>query len=122
MATFKDITEATYPKNFRNQEIVPMQGESFLPALKGQTLKERQKPIFWQWAKGKAIRVGNWKAVYIKDTWSLYDMKTDRNETADLKEKYPEKFQELVKLYDEWASMNVPAVIPKAKKDKDDND
>ena len=120
MATFKDLTGATYPTNFRNQEIVPMQGESFLPALKGQTLKERQKPIFWQWAKGKAIRVGNWKAVYIKGFWSLYDMKTDRNETADLKEKYPEKFQELVKLYDEWAAKNVPVVNPKAKIDNDD--
>jgi arylsulfatase len=122
MATFKDITGATYPSNFRNQEIVPMQGESFLPALKGQALKERQKPIYWQWAKGKAIRVGNWKAVANKDVWALYDMKTDRNETADLKEKYPDKFQELVKLYDEWVSKNVPVVNPKAKKDKDDND
>jgi len=122
MATFKDLTGATYPTNFRNQEIVPMQGESFLPALKGQTLKERQKPIFWQWAKGKAIRVGNWKAVYIKGVWSLYDMKTDRNETADLKEKYPEKFQELVKLYDEWAAKNVPTIDPKSKKENDDID
>jgi arylsulfatase len=122
MATFKDITGATYPSNFRNQEIVPMQGESFLPALKGQALKERQKPIYWQWAKGKAIRVGNWKAVANKDVWALYDMKTDRNETTDLKEKYPDKFQELVKLYDEWASKNVPVAISKTKKNKDDND
>jgi arylsulfatase A-like enzyme len=122
MATFKVIAGATYPTNFRNQEIVPMQGESFLPALKGQTLKERQKPIFWQWAKGKAIRVGNWKAVYIKDIWSLYDMQIDRNETNDLKAKYPEKFQELVKLYDEWASKNVPAVEQKSKRSKNNND
>jgi arylsulfatase len=107
MATFKDITGAIYPTNFRNQEIVPMQGESFLPALKGQVLKERQNPIYWQWAKGKAIRVGNWKAVANKDVWALYDMKTDRNETNDLKEKYPDKFQELIKLYDEWAAKNV---------------
>ena len=122
MATFKGITGATYSSNFRNQEIVPMQGESFLPALKGQALKERQKPIYWQWAKGKAIRVGNWKAVANKDVWALYDMKTDRNETTDLKEKYPDKFQELVKLYDEWASKNVPVAISKTKKNKDDND
>jgi len=122
MATFKDISGAKYPANFRNQEIVPMQGESFLPALKGESLIERQKPIFWQWAKGKAIRVGNWKAVANKDVWALYDMKTDRNETTDLKEKYPDKFQELMKLYDEWATKNVPVVIPKTKKDKDDTD
>lgn len=118
MATFNDITGATYPTNFRNQEIVPMQGESFLPALKGQILKERQKPIYWQWAKGKAIRVGNWKAVANKDDWALYDMKTDKNETNDLKEKYPDKFQELIKLYDEWAAMNVQTAEQKNKKEK----
>ena len=119
MATFKDITGAVYPTNYRNQNIVPMQGESFLPALKGEILKERQKPIFWQWAKGKAIRVGAWKAVAIKDVWSLYDMQTDRNETNDLKKKYPDKFQELIKLYDEWAAKNVPTVEPKNKKSID---
>ncbi|MCX6327355.1 MAG: arylsulfatase [Bacteroidia bacterium] len=120
LATFKDITGASYPTHFRNQEIVPMQGESFLPALKGETIKERQKPIFWQWAKGKAIRVGNWKAVAISDVWALYDMQTDRNETNDLKAKYPDKFQELVKLYDEWATKNVPTVGPKEKNDKEE--
>jgi len=107
MTTFKDITGASYPTHFRNQEIVPMQGESFLPVLKGEQLKERKKPIFWQWANGKAIRVGKWKAVAHKDVWSLYDMQTDRNETNDLKEKYPDKFQELIKLYDEWARNNL---------------
>jgi arylsulfatase len=84
-----------------------MQGESFLPALKGEALKERQKPIFWQWAKGKAIRVGNWKAVANKEVWALYDMQNDRNETTDLKTKNPDKFQELKNLYDQWAAKNV---------------
>ncbi len=122
MATFKDLTGATYPTNFRNQEIVPLQGESFLPALKGQALKERGKPIFWQWAKGKAVRLGSWKAVANKDVWALYDMKTDRNETADLKEKYPDKFNELIKLYDDWANKNVPTVESKNNTSKNSND
>lgn len=113
MATFKDITGASYPKRFRNQEIVPMQGESFLPVLKGERLKEREKPIFWQWNNGKAIRVGNWKAVAQKEAWSLFDMQTDRNETNDLKAKYPGKFEELIKLYDEWESANISADDPK---------
>lgn len=106
MATFQDITAAKYPTNFRNESIVPMQGESFLPILKGGTAKEREKPIFWQWAKGKAIWIGDWKAVANKDVWALYDMKVDRNETNDLKLKNPEKFKELVQIYDEWFSQN----------------
>lgn len=109
MATFKDITGANYPTNFRNQSIVPMQGESFLPILKGGASKEREKPIYWQWAKGKAIRIGDWKAVANKEVWALYDMKIDRNETNDLKGNNPEKFKELVDLYNEWAANNVIA-------------
>lgn len=107
MATFKDITGAQYPTTFRNQAIVPMQGESFLPILKGGTVKERQKPIFWQWGKGKAIRIGDWKAVANKEVWALYDMKVDRNETNDIKLDNPEKFNELVDIYNEWAKTNV---------------
>ncbi len=118
MATFKDITGTQYPTTFRNQSIVPMQGESFLPILKGGTIKEREKPIFWQWAKGKAIRVGDWKAVANKEVWALYDMKVDRNETNDLKGKNPEKFKELVDLYNEWAATNVVEANKEADKTK----
>ncbi len=107
MATFKDITGATYPSSFRNQQIVPMQGESFFPILLGKNAPERSKPIYWQWAKGKAIRVGDWKAVANKEVWALYNMKVDRNETTDLKLKNPEKFNELKNLYDGWAAENV---------------
>jgi hypothetical protein len=47
---------------------------------------------------GKAIRVGDWKAVANKNVWALYNMKVDRNETNDLKIENPEKFNELIKL------------------------
>ncbi len=107
MATFKEITGAEYPVNFRDQSIIPMQGESFLPILKGKNQPERVKPIFFQWAKGKAIRMGDWKVVANKEVWALYNMKDDRNETTDLKLQFPEKFNELIKLYDEWVSSNV---------------
>jgi arylsulfatase len=107
MATFKDITGATYPTSFRNQSIIPIQGESFLPSLLGKNQPQRSKPFFWQWAKGKAIRLGDWKAVANKDVWALYNMKVDRNETNDLKISNPEKFNELLKLYNDWALNNV---------------
>lgn len=106
MATCQDITGAKYPTTFRNEAIVPMQGESFLPILKGGAPTERLKPIFWQYNNGKAIRLGDFKAVAHKDVWALYDMTADRNETNDLKGKNPEKLNELVKLYDTWATDN----------------
>ena len=54
MATFVDITGAKYPAEFNNQKITPMQGESLLPAFKGEK-STREKPIFWEWSDGKAV-------------------------------------------------------------------
>jgi len=102
MPTIVELTGAKYPATFRGEKIVPLQGESLVPAFLGQKLPERKKPIFWQWAKGKAVRRGRWKAVANGSEWALYDMQTDRNETTDLKDVYPEIFAELVKLHKDW--------------------
>jgi len=106
MPTLKEISGGTYPTNFRGQNIVPMQGRSFLPVLQNGTDSARLKPIFWQWANGTAIRVGKWKAVSLTvknvPVYQLFDMEADRNETNDLKLSNPTKFAELKALYDNW--------------------
>ena len=106
MPTLKEISGGTYPTSFRGQEIVPMQGRSFLPILQTGTDSARIKPIFWQWSAGTAIRVGNWKAVSLTvknvPVYQLFDMDKDRNETNDLIKVNPAKFNELKALYDNW--------------------
>jgi arylsulfatase len=107
MATLVELTSAKYPAEFRGEKIVPMQGESLVPAFQGFDEipePEREKPIFWQWSKGKAVRHGKWKAVANGDAWALYDMDVDRNETTDLQQQYPEIFSELRELHNEWAA------------------
>jgi arylsulfatase len=107
MATLVELTSAKYPAEFRGEKIVPMQGESLVPAFQGFDEipePEREKPIFWQWSKGKAVRRGKWKAVANGDAWALYDMDVDRNETTDLQQQYPEIFSELRELHNEWAA------------------
>jgi len=61
MPTFVELAGFTYPHEDQ-KPLIPMQGESFLPILKGGQV-ERGKPIYWQWAKGKAVREGDWKLV-----------------------------------------------------------
>jgi len=129
MPTLKEISGGSYPTNFRSQQIVPMQGRSFLPILQTGTDSTRIKPIFWQWANGTAIRVDNWKAVStvakangISTTvYQLFDMSKDRNETNDLIKVNPAKFNELKALYDNWiATARTPlltnVIEPKSKK------
>ena len=102
MPTFADLTKTSYPTTYNNQTIKPMDGISFLPLLKGAKV-ERNKPLFWQWSQGKAIREGDWKLVAYKKEWKLFNLKTDPVEEKDLSKAYPEKFEELLQKYNAWA-------------------
>jgi arylsulfatase A-like enzyme len=101
MATLVDLTGATYPETFNGQAITRMQGTSLLPAFGNQSLK-REKPLFWQWRRGGAVRDGEMKAVFNNNTWELFDLSKDRNESNDLSAQYPEQLQEMKRMWAEW--------------------
>ena len=80
-----------------------MQGVSFADILAGKNNIQRNKPIFWQWKNGGAVRDGKWKIVKWQDNrWALYDMNADRSETHDLSKQKPEKLAEMIAMYEKW--------------------
>jgi arylsulfatase len=101
MPTLVDLTGAIYPKTFEGKTITPMQGVSLLPAFESKPLM-RDKPIFFQWKKGGAVRDGDWKAVFWGNKWELFDMSADHNESNDLSSQYPEKMGTMKELYQNW--------------------
>ncbi|MDP6047708.1 MAG: sulfatase-like hydrolase/transferase [Phycisphaerae bacterium] len=122
MATFAEIGKAKYPTEFNGQKITPLEGESMLPAFQDKSA-DREKPLFWQWSRGKAVRKGKWKLVCWGSkkqpraktktkkrgsrgsgppAWELYDMEADRTELNDLSAKHPEVVKELAGLHAEW--------------------
>ncbi len=111
MPTLVELTGAKYPTRFRDQPIVPMQGESILPVLKGEEVT-REKPIFWQWSNGRAVRQGKWKLVCWArrpkagepDTtkWELYDIDADRTEVNDLAATHPEVVRKMTAMWIKW--------------------
>jgi arylsulfatase len=103
MPTLVEIAGATYPKEFKSKPIYPMEGQSILPALKGQK-EGRRAPIFWEHEGNRAIHLGKWKLVSkYPGPWELYDMENDRTELHDLAAKNPFEVTELARLYDQWA-------------------
>jgi arylsulfatase len=102
MPTLVEIGGATYPRQVNDIPIPPMQGVSLLPAFEGKTMT-RDRPIFWQWAAGGAIRSGNLKAVFhgsrALENWELYDLSQAPNEMHDLAGKLPDK---VGALRDQW--------------------
>jgi arylsulfatase len=103
MATAVDLSQATYPREFKEHAIEPMQGVSLKPAFAGQPLN-RPEPIFWEHEGNKAVRDGKWKLVLRhREPWQLFDMDADRTEQRDLIKEHPELAQKLAAAWDRWA-------------------
>lgn len=107
LATFVDAAGAEYPREFRGTEIQPLEGLSLLPALAGNSLR-RDAPLCFEHHGNKAARKGRWKIVSAyrhnqPTRWELYDMETDRVESTDVSAQNPERKQQLVAAWDEWA-------------------
>jgi len=102
-ATCYDIAGAQYPKEHHDTEITPLEGESFLPSLKGKELK-REQPITIEHEGNRGIRVGDWKLVAEWDkSWELYNISDDRTEQNDLIYGEKDRAKALEKAYFEWA-------------------
>jgi arylsulfatase A-like enzyme len=116
MATITDLAHATYPKEFKGNEIIPMEGASLFPAFKKDSVWD--KTLYWEHEGNRAIRKGDWKLVseawpipQTLDTletlplklWELYDMKTDRSELKNLADKYPDRVKEMAAEWQNWA-------------------
>ncbi|MDN5200239.1 arylsulfatase [Fulvivirgaceae bacterium BMA10] len=110
MPTLLDIADVTYPSSFNSQSILPLAGQSFFKAFDGVDVA-REKPLFWHWRNGKAVRKGNWKIVlHGSDKWDLYNLKDDPTEMKDLSTQHPEIVEELANLYQNWENENAQIV------------
>ena len=101
MPTMVEFSGAIYPTKLEGNSIPPMRGVSLTPTLKNKPLN-RGKPLFWQYAKGSALRDGKWKLVRSGKDWELYDMSNDRTETSDLAASNPERVKRMGAAWDTW--------------------
>lgn len=104
MATTCDVTGAVYPSEFKGRRILPMEGISLMPAVRGEPL-HRVKPIFWMHEGNRALRTGPWKLVKkFKGPWELYNIDEDRTEQQDIIGKFPALSQHLIRQWEDWAA------------------
>ncbi|MYC96979.1 MAG: arylsulfatase [Caldilineaceae bacterium SB0661_bin_32] len=103
LPTLLDAAGIAQPDEYNGQPVLPMEGESFLPLLRGAQWS-RQGHIFWEHEGNRAVRLGRWKLVSKHGgRWELYDMLEDRTELNDLSEKNRPKVEEFADLYHAWA-------------------
>ena len=120
--TILDVTGIEYPDTYKGKKIKPMLGVSMKPYLSGQSkiIRTDKDYIGWEMFGNRALRQGKWKILWITgpngdDRWELYDLEKDPGESKDLSKQYPEKFKEMLSLWDDYVKRN-GVVIPIPKK------
>jgi arylsulfatase len=107
MPTLLEVGGADYPKKFKDEEIIPVEGRSLVPFFKGADSAE-DRVLCFDHFDSSAIRKGDWKLVrgnnrFKNRTWELYDLAEDRCETNNLIESHAEKAKELEAEWLVWA-------------------
>ena len=102
MATCVEVAGATYPRSLNGQDILPPEGQSLAPAMRGETAKPRT--LFFEHEGNRAIRRGQWKLVALAGReWELYDEEADRVEMKNVAAEHPNLVKEMSRKWDEWA-------------------
>ena len=102
--TILDICDSKYPKTYNQEDITPLEGESFFRLFQGKEFN-KDKPLCWEHEGNRAVRVGDWKLVSeYPGPWELYNISDDRSETNNLINKEKEIASSLEKKYKDWSS------------------
>jgi arylsulfatase len=103
-----ELAGARHPgESWHGKSVAPLRGRSMLAYLQGEA-DDVHAPDYatgWELFGRRAIRRGDWKAVYIpvpswgKAEWQLYDLATDPGETRDLAAAHPDVLRALLDLW-----------------------
>jgi arylsulfatase len=111
--TVLELAGVEHPPTYMGREIAPVQGKSWVAMLEGQSQSPRRPSdwLGWELFNNRAIRQGDWKISWLYEPfgtgdWQLFNLAEDPGETHDLSDESPQKKQELVALWDEYAKTN----------------
>lgn len=117
--TLLDLAGVTQPTTFKGHAILPFEGHSLVPVLtqKATEVRAADEPVGTELFYRRALRKGDWKAVYLPKSgsayprggvgdgkWQLFNLATDPAESQDLAADHTAKLAELVADWDRYAA------------------
>lgn len=119
--TLLDLAGIPKPQGqFRGREVVPISGESALALLQEAPITPQNKTpprvLGYELFGKRSLRQGRWSAVEMYEPqgtgqWQLYNLEHDLAEQQDLAKTHPDKLEELISLWLDYAAEN-NVVIP----------
>jgi arylsulfatase A-like enzyme len=112
MPTFLEVAGANYPQTYGGVNVVPMQGISLIPLLRGETQTQKvPRRLGWTAYGMDAFREGDWKVLRLPEpfgngNWQLYNLVEDPGEMSDLSSRFPDRTQELASGWNAYAQTN----------------
>lgn len=93
--TALELAGLPVPQQWQGEPLPPAPGRSLIPAFAADVTLRRDS-LWWLHEGNRAIRVGDWKLVAVKDgPWELYHLAKDRSEQHDLAAREPDRVREL---------------------------
>ena len=104
MPTLVELAGGTYPSQFKGKQIIPAEGKSLLPILRGEQ-RVPHESLCWALYGNRAIRQGDWKLNWgaSDKQWELYNLANDRTETNNLAGQHPDRVARMAAAWERWA-------------------
>lgn len=115
LPTFLAVAGAAPPgARFQGRDVLPPQGVSLLPVLRGEAAAAHSADTVFGWELNgqRAVRSGDLKLVWDRSVpeserrWQLFDLATDPSEQRDLSGSRPEDFVRLQSLWERYDTTN----------------
>jgi len=118
--TLLELAGVAHPGNrYRGRPVAPLRGRSLLPYLyrHSDTAHDAEEAIGWELFGRRAIRQGDWKAVFIPaaagpGVWQLYELAADPGETNDLARTHPARLDALLAAWQKYVAETGVVVEP----------
>ncbi|MBX2849581.1 MAG: arylsulfatase [Acidiferrobacterales bacterium] len=115
--TMLEYAGVTHPgDSYEGREIASMTGLSLMPIVKGaNSINADERVLGWELFGQRVVRKGDWKLLWLSskprwlvqpsgaDEWGLYNLAQDPAEANNLVEQEPEKFAELLSLWEQYS-------------------